>query len=99
MPRVEGETGSPYNRQRTPGESLSLRQRAPALLLKKLDEFEEAAHKIWAKEEENRKVWSKTSHSVLGITSPAPPGPQLDSQQGGRLTQDKERERERDRDR
>ena len=100
--RGEGEAASPYSRQRAAGESLSLRQRAPALLLKKLDEFEEAAHKIWAKaeaEEENRKVWSKTSHSVLGITSPAPPGPQLDSQQGGRLTQDKERERERDRDR
>ena len=73
---------SPYSRQRTPGESLSLRQRAPALLLKKLDEFEEKAHKIWAKaelEEENRKIWNKSSNSVIGITSPAPPGPQLDT--------------------
>ena len=62
-------------------ESLSLRQRAPALLLRKLDEFEEKAQKIWARaeqEEENRKVWSKSSASVIGITSPAPPGPQLD---------------------
>ena len=53
---------SPYSRQRAPGESLSLRQRAPALLLKKLDEFEEKAHKIWAKaelEEENRKITKK----------------------------------------
>ena len=75
---------SPYSRQRTPGESLSLRQRAPALLLKKLDEFEEKAHKIWAKaelEEENRKIWNKSSNSVIGITSPPPPGPQLDTPQ------------------
>lgn len=69
-----------HNRQRPPGESLSLRQRAPAMLLKKLDAFEEKAHKIWAKaeaEEENRKVWSKTSNSVIGI-NPPPKGPQLD---------------------
>jgi len=73
--------GSPYPRQRPPGESLSLRQRAPAMLLRKLDEFEEKAHKIWAKaeaEEENRKIWNKTSNSVIGISSP-PKGPQLDS--------------------
>ena len=72
---------SPYSRQRTPGESLSLRQRAPAMLLRKLDEFEEKAQKIWAKaelEEENRKIWNKGSSSVIGITSPAPPGPQLE---------------------
>ena len=80
----QGGQPSPYSRQRTPGESLSLRQRAPALLLKKLDEFEEKAHKIWAKaelEEENRKIWNKSSNSVIGITSPAPPGPQLDTPQ------------------
>ena len=48
---------------RPPGESLSLRQRAPALLLRKLDEFEEKANAMWAKAEEqeelNRKIWSK----------------------------------------
>ena len=96
--RSEGEA-SPYSRQRTPGESLSLRQRAPAMLLKKLDEFEEAAHKIWAKaeaEEENRKVWSgaRSSNSVIGITTPAPPGPQLDKQEP---RQEKEKEKERER--
>ena len=78
------EDGSPqaqvYGR-RPHGESLSLRQRAPAMLLRKLDEFEEKAHKIWARaeaEEENRKVWSKSSSSVIGISSPLPRGPQLD---------------------
>ena len=81
---TEGSAASPYSRQRAPGESLSLRQRAPAMLLKKLDEFEEKAHKIWAKaelEEENRKIWNKSSNSVIGITSPAPPGPQIDTPQ------------------
>ena len=29
-------------------------------------------------EEENRKIWNKGSSSVIGITSPAPPGPQLE---------------------
>ena len=70
------------SRGRPPGESLSLRQRAPAMLLRKLDEFEEKAHKIWAKaeaDEENRKIWSKSSNSVIGISSPPPRGPQLDS--------------------
>ena len=47
-------------------ESLSLRQRAPAMLLKKLDEFEEKAQRVWARHEmqkhnedveNNRKVW------------------------------------------
>ena len=73
----------PYVRARPPGESLSLRQRAPAMLLRKLDEFEEKAHKIWARaeaEEENRKVWSKGSSSVIGISSPPPKGPQLEHQ-------------------
>ena len=32
-------------------ESLSLRQRAPAMLLKKLDEFEERAQRVWARHE------------------------------------------------
>lgn len=80
VPRPEA-GNSPYSRQRNPGESLSLRQRAPAMLLKKLDEFEEKAQKIWAKaelEEENRKIWNKSSNSVIGISSPAPPGPQLE---------------------
>ena len=82
--RGEAEASSPRPataRQRPPGESLSLRQRAPAMLLRKLDEFEEKAHKIWAKaeaEEENRKIWNKTSNSVIGISSPPPKGPQLD---------------------
>ena len=69
------------SRSRPHGESLSLRQRAPALLIRKLDEFEEKAHRIWAKaeaEEENRKVWSKSSNSVIGISSP-PRGPQLEN--------------------
>ena len=101
--RAEGEA-SPYSRQRTPGESLSLRQRAPAMLLKKLDEFEEAAHKIWAKaeaEEENRKVWSgaRTSNSVIGITSPAPPGPQLEKVQEPRQEREKEKEKEKEKER
>ncbi len=39
----------------TPGESLSLRQRAPALLLKKLDEFEERAQRVWAKHEQQQR--------------------------------------------
>ena len=43
--------GGAIPRVRPNGESLSLRQRAPALLLKKLDEFEEKAHRVWAKAE------------------------------------------------
>ena len=76
-----GEDRAYSRQQRPPGESLSLRQRAPAMLLRKLDEFEEKAQKIWARaelEEENRKVWSKSSSSVIGISSPPPKGPQLD---------------------
>jgi len=89
------------NRQRPPGESLSLRQRAPAMLLRKLDEFEEKAHKIWAKaeaEEENRKVWNKSSSSVIGISNP-PKGPQLDTPSPqkerftGKTTKDKKEEK------
>ncbi|XP_040566599.1 uncharacterized protein [Lepeophtheirus salmonis] len=40
---------------------LSLRQRAPALLLRKFDEMEEKAYRSWSKteEEQNRKIWSK----------------------------------------
>lgn len=76
----EAEVLTSTGRSRPTGESLSLRQRAPAMLLRKLDEFEEKAHKIWAKaeaDEENRKVWSKSSNSVIGISSP-PRGPQID---------------------
>ena len=76
--------GGGGGRSRPHGESLSLRQRAPALLLRKLDEFEEKAHRIWARaeaEEENRKIWSKGSNSVIGITSP-PRGPQLEGGRG-----------------
>lgn len=70
-----------YPKLRPAGESLSLRQRAPAILLRKLDEFEEKAHRIWAKaeaDEENKKIWSKTSNSVIGISTP-PKGPLLES--------------------
>ena len=53
-------------------ESLSLRQRAPAMLLKKLDEFEEKAQRVWARHEmqkhsddieNNRKVWGNNRYS------------------------------------
>lgn len=87
--KKEGEV----QRSRPPGESLSLRQRAPALLLRKLDEFEEKAHKIWAKaeaEEENRKIWSKPSNSVIGISSPR--GPVLDSPRPEKLRSKKSRD-------
>lgn len=97
-----GSTGfKGQTRQRPPGESLSLRQRAPAMLLRKLDEFEEKAHKIWAKaeaEEENKKVWNKSSNSVIGISNP-PKGPQLDTPSPhkekitGKATKDKREEK------
>ena len=68
-----------YRRTRPPGESLSLRQRAPALLLRKLDEFEEKANQLWAKaeaEEENRKIWNKPTvvidPSKLATRTPPP---------------------------
>lgn len=84
--KKEGESVPERRENRRPtGESLSLRQRAPALLLRKLDEFEEKAQKIWAKaeaEEENRKIWSKSSNSVIGISSP-PRGPTLASPKPG----------------
>ena len=92
-PEKEGEV----QRSRPPGESLSLRQRAPALLLRKLDEFEEKAHKIWAKaeaEEENRKIWSKPSNSVIGISSPR--GPVLDSPRTDKLRLKKGRDSKED---
>merc|ERR1719490_124468 len=93
-----GDSGQqPYVRARPPGESLSLRQRAPAMLLRKLDEFEEKAHKIWARaeaEEENRKVWSKGSSSVIGISSPPPKGPQLEQQQPNNQKKDSVEARE-----
>ena len=40
------------------------------MLLRKLDEFEEKAQKIWARaelEEENRKVWSKSSSYIQNM--------------------------------
>ncbi len=56
----------------TARESLSLRQRAPALLLKKLDEFEEKAQRVWARAEEtsvdeshNRKVWGRPQQHLV----------------------------------
>ena len=83
---AEGKTQQQHKQQRPrpAGESLSLRQRAPALLLRKLDEFEEKAQKIWAKaeaDEENRKIWSKSSNSVIGISTSGPraAGPVIDS--------------------
>eukprot|EP00096_Caligus_rogercresseyi_P014652 TRINITY_DN7168_c0_g1_i1.p1 TRINITY_DN7168_c0_g1~~TRINITY_DN7168_c0_g1_i1.p1 ORF type:complete len:552 (+),score=99.01 TRINITY_DN7168_c0_g1_i1:439-2094(+) len=42
-----------------PGDHLSLRQRAPALLLRKFDEIEEKVYGSWSKGEEDRRVWSK----------------------------------------
>ena len=47
-----------------PGESLSLRQRAPALLLRKLDEFEEKAHRVWSTKDDNEKLWHKPTVSL-----------------------------------
>jgi hypothetical protein len=69
-----GPRSPPYGRMQRPphGESLSLRQRTPAMLLRKLDEFEEKAHRIWAKaeaEEENRKVWSSSSNRMAAATT------------------------------
>ena len=68
-----------HYRTRPPGESLSLRQRAPALLLRKLDEFEEKANQLWAKaeaDEENRKIWNKPTvvidPSKLASRTPPP---------------------------
>jgi len=99
-----GQTGyrGQATRSKPPGESLSLRQRAPAMLLRKLDEFEEKAHKIWAKaeaDEENRKIWNKTSNSVIGISS-LPKGPQLDPplQEKERIKQKPQKERRDDKD-
>ena len=54
------------------GESLSIRQRAPALLLKKLDEFGEKANKVWVngQESENNdnitKLWKKPIINFTG---------------------------------
>jgi hypothetical protein len=89
-PVAYGGGGGRILRSAVHGESQSLRQRTPAMLLRKLDEFEEKAHRIWAKaeaEEENRKIWSANnsgksggggSSSLIGISTPLPRGPQLD---------------------
>ena len=47
-------------------ESLSLRQRAPAMLLKKLDEFEEKAQRVWAKHEMQRHEDIENSRKAWG---------------------------------
>ena len=67
-----------HRRQHRPnGEPLSLRQRAPAVLLRKLGEFDDKTNQLWAKaDEENQKIWNKSSNSTIGISSP--PGPKLD---------------------
>ena len=84
---------------RPPGESLSLRQRAPALLLKKLDEFEEKANAVWAKAEAaaalqaeteaNKKVWNKPTvvidPSKMASRTP-PPRSKIDNQRKERLS-------------
>ena len=67
---------------RSIGEPLSLRQRAPAMLLKKLEEFDDKANKIWSKaelNEENARIWNKSSRSTIGISSN--PGPRLEQNQ------------------
>jgi len=85
-----------HNSHRPPGESLSLRQRAPALLLKKLDEFEEKANAMWAKaeaaqaaEENNKKVWNKPTvvidPSKMASRTP-PPRSKIDNQRKERLS-------------
>ncbi len=70
------------------GEPLSLRQRAPAMLLRKLDEFEERAARVWSKpnstpeapigihpvvDEENRKVWGRNTKYPSKMASRTPP--------------------------
>ena len=64
---------------RSAGEPQSLRQRAPALLLRKLDEFEEMAHRVWAgappdgdMESDNRKVWQRPDPSKAAARTPPP---------------------------
>ena len=85
-----------HQSHRPPGESLSLRQRAPALLLKKLDEFEEKANAMWAKaeaaqaaEENNKKVWNKPTvvidPSKMASRTP-PPRSKIDNQRKERLS-------------
>lgn len=91
----ELESRKVFTHTRPPGESLSLRQRAPALLLKKLDEFEEKANQMWAKaeaeaaEERNKKVWSKPTvvidPSKMASRTP-PPRSKIDNQRKERLS-------------
>jgi hypothetical protein len=64
---------------RSTGEPQSLRQRAPALLLRKLDEFEEMAHRVWAGappegdvDNDNRKVWQRPEPSKAASRTPPP---------------------------
>ena len=73
------------NKSTSPGESQSLRQRAPALLLRKLDEFEEKAHKVWSRggdsdEDNNRKVWSRPNVQPSKAASRTPPPPSRKSE-------------------
>ena len=64
---------------RSTGEPQSLRQRAPALLLRKLDEFEEMAHRVWAgappdgdADNDNRKIWQRPEPSKAAARTPPP---------------------------
>jgi len=65
---------------RSTGEPQSLRQRAPALLLRKLDEFEEMAHRVWGNgsadtaegDSDNRKVWQRPEPSKGASRTPPP---------------------------
>ena len=64
---------------RSTGEPQSLRQRAPALLLRKLDEFEVMAQRVWAGappegdvDSDNRKVWQRPEPSKGASQTPPP---------------------------
>lgn len=64
---------------RSTSEPQSLRQRAPALLLRKLDEFEVIANRVWgssstdsANENPDRKVWQKSGPSKGASKTPPP---------------------------
>lgn len=70
-----------HHRTKT-GEPLSLRQRAPALILSKLDKFEEKASRVWIgsskadhdseESESSRNIWSKPKPSKAASFTPPP---------------------------
>jgi hypothetical protein len=76
---------------RSTGEPQSLRQRAPALLLRKLDEFEEMAHRVWAgtppdgdADNDNRKIWQRPEPSKGASRTPPPSSRRLHDIDGRR---------------